>query len=378
MINLNRYSEIIVWGAPLSPSELESQIVGGITISYAIDKIYSLLENNGYISKLKFFVDMNPKRQGQYFHDKEIKAPIEILKYPDALIIINNLHFIEIPKMMKEMGAKNDCMMTPYYFHHMLLNRPYSNLLAKEHVKQYKEQIKELFEIDDIITQRYLEIIFFVREKCEDDLYPLSFYDGTIEYMHYFCDSRLAPVEDVTLIDIGAYDGESIELVRKMYQEKFKKCIAFEPNIESIEILKKYVKNNKLENKVTILPYALGRDEKMLYFTQAGSASTKTQKGKIKVTQKAFDSLLPLKVIGDVMLKMDIEGAEMDALYGMKDFIKRYQPYLAICIYHKESDLYDIPYYIKSLCSDYRLFLRGGWHLECWAIPKRHFERTIK
>lgn len=73
------------------------------------------------------------------------------------------------------------------------------------------------------------------------------------------------------------------------------------------------------------------------------------------------------------MVKMDIEGAELSALRGMKCFIKQYEPYLAICLYHKEEDIYEIPRYIKELVPSYRLYLRGGFHLECWAVPKRHW-----
>ena len=108
---------------------------------------------------------------------------------------------------------------------------------------------------------------------------------------------------------------------------------------------------------------------------ETGSTSQQAETGGVEVEQKAFDSLQGLDIHGDVMVKMDIEGAELDALKGMENFIKTVQPYLAICLYHKEADLYDIPAYIKGLCQGYRLFIRGGWHLECWAVPERHFNK---
>ena len=86
-----------------------------------------------------------------------------------------------------------------------------------------------------------------------------------------------------------------------------------------------------------------------------------------------FDNLPNNAIVGDAMVKMDIEGAEMGALKGMAKFIKEQEPYLAICIYHKEQDLHEIAAYIKMLNPEYRLYIRGGLHLECWAVPKRHF-----
>ena len=59
------------------------------------------------------------------------------------------------------------------------------------------------------------------------------------------------------------------------------------------------------------------------------------------------------------MIKMDIEGAELDALYGAKNTIRKYKPLLAICVYHKREDMLTIPQYIKSIVPEYRFFLRA-------------------
>lgn len=57
-------------------------------------------------------------------------------------------------------------------------------------------------------------------------------------------------------------------------------------------------------------------------------------------------------------IKMDIEGAEMSALRGAQDIIRKYSPKLAICIYHSWEDRFDIPLLIHEINPDYRMYLK--------------------
>lgn len=57
-------------------------------------------------------------------------------------------------------------------------------------------------------------------------------------------------------------------------------------------------------------------------------------------------------------IKMDIEGAEMMALRGARKTIERDLPNLAICVYHKLIDFYEIPQFIDSLGLGYVFHLQ--------------------
>jgi FkbM family methyltransferase len=67
-------------------------------------------------------------------------------------------------------------------------------------------------------------------------------------------------------------------------------------------------------------------------------------------------------------IKMDIEGSEAAALTGARDTISRFRPKLAICVYHRPSDLWTIPLEIKRRYPFYRLYL--GHH-------SLHAEETV-
>lgn len=84
------------------------------------------------------------------------------------------------------------------------------------------------------------------------------------------------------------------------------------------------------------------------------------------------------------LINADIEGNELELLKALKKIIVRDRPVLAICAYHKRSDLIDLPGYLNSIVKDYLFVLRkyAGWtaaRCECtelvlYAIP---FERKI-
>lgn len=57
-------------------------------------------------------------------------------------------------------------------------------------------------------------------------------------------------------------------------------------------------------------------------------------------------------------IKMDIEGAEKEALIGAEQIIRCHKPKLAICVYHKPEDIYVLPELINSFREDYRFYLR--------------------
>jgi hypothetical protein len=72
---------------------------------------------------------------------------------------------------------------------------------------------------------------------------------------------------------------------------------------------------------------------------------------------------------------MDIEGSEPDALAGAGRILREDEPVLAICLYHRQEDLWQIPLQIKAANSNYRMFLRRDsddcWEQVCYAIPER-------
>jgi hypothetical protein len=72
-------------------------------------------------------------------------------------------------------------------------------------------------------------------------------------------------------------------------------------------------------------------------------------------------------------IKMDIEGSELEALWGARRILKEDKPVLAICAYHTADHLWQIPLLIHAIQPEYKLFLRryrpGTWELVWYAVP---------
>ena len=56
---------------------------------------------------------------------------------------------------------------------------------------------------------------------------------------------------------------------------------------------------------------------------------------------------------------MDVEGNELDALKGAMRILNTSKPDLAISIYHRPSDLWDIILHLNSSCAGYKFAIRN-------------------
>lgn len=63
-------------------------------------------------------------------------------------------------------------------------------------------------------------------------------------------------------------------------------------------------------------------------------------------------------------IKMDVEGSEQKALEGAKKIITKNRPILAICIYHSDSDMINVPDWIIENCPNYKYYVRQ--HTPFW------------
>ena len=159
-----------------------------------------------------------------------------------------------------------------------------------------------------------------------------------------------------TFIDAGAFDLDTsrrfIQNCKKRHVEKYK-VYAFEPDRNEYADSKRSLTDEPIE----LYNYGLWSEETTLSFSNIGHGGSKITDGETgtQIQTVALDSFVKEPV---TFIKMDIEGAELEALKGAAETIKTNRPKLAVSLYHKDEDLIELPMFIKQLVPEYRLFVR--------------------
>lgn len=174
------------------------------------------------------------------------------------------------------------------------------------------------------------------------------------------------PREKEILVDCGAYDGDTIRDFIKWNNSNYETIYAFEPSIRNYEKCAQYLNENKIENcrlfnKGTWSQSATLKFSSYLFDTgdhvigdSRDVNNSEMNVNEIKVV--SIDEIL--KGNKATFIKMDVEGSELESLIGAKETITQYSPRLAVSIYHKLEDIFDIPLYILQQNNDYRFKIR--------------------
>lgn len=157
-------------------------------------------------------------------------------------------------------------------------------------------------------------------------------------------------------VDCGAYTGDTAENFMDRVNNQYEHYFAFEPDLDNYKKAAAFLKDKPA---ATLIPKGLWNCDTTLCFKEGcASCSTVTETGEVAVDVTSIDHYFSNKKQIPTIIKMDIEGSELEALKGAEQTIHRHKPKLAICIYHKPEDLYEIPQFIKSCRSDYRFYIR--------------------
>ncbi|MRU06115.1 FkbM family methyltransferase, partial [Bacillus anthracis] len=188
-----------------------------------------------------------------------------------------------------------------------------------------------------------------------------TFLDKQYEY------NKISPVikvkEGDVVIDAGGCFGDTaLYFAHEVGETGHVYTIEFIPS--NLEIMSKNINlNEKLQNNITIVKHPLWNvSNTSLYYKDQGAASFVTFSEESGVTDKVSTITIDNLVVEHKLhkldfIKMDVEGAEMNALKGAIHSITTFRPTLAIAIYHQISDFVNVMRFINDLNLGYQFYL---------------------
>lgn len=326
--------------------------------------------------------------------EKSCRYNMEVVSYKELeeenpkntfVVITDYENFFSIKTILDKMGYMHYCMSCIYFTMPIIksmqqivklwdaLSDETSQVVFRgilkgrlENVFLFSEQINE--DISLMVPKEYLlpngminnKLWFGSKYVPENYVY----YDSNIVNINQYFPERqdvfLSIGEDEVFVDAGACLGETSLQFMEVTKSRFKKIYMFEPDSSHLAEL------NQCEhfktNKVVIVPAGLYYENKILSFSSNENMSSHIDaEGIEKVKVVKLDDVIKEAV---TFIKMDIEGAEIDAIYGAQETLRRDKPKCAISIYHNVMDLWQIPLLLKKIVPEYKIFIRQ--HTNFW------------
>lgn len=316
--------KLYIWGAGRKGKEIVKKFASTWNIAGFIDNNASLKEFMGY----------------------RVTCPDDFKEDLDrSCILISTDKPGVIAKQISEMGISS-------YYSYFWLNIKEKDYLLQEDIDKESIDAVRLLLADE-------------RSKCLLDQIVEKRKEGFLDYTdikedgdEYFEHDFFTYSKEEVFVDAGGFDGDTIEEFAAFTQNNYEQIYSFEPDKNMAKLLE--AKLYKYNNKVKFYPYGLYSEKTTLPFCN----DNQVYSSHIVSDDEASSYIQCVKlddIVGDkrvTFVKMDIEGAEIPALYGAKNVILKNIPKLAICIYHKPRDLWEIPLLIHSWVPEYKFYIR--------------------
>ena len=227
------------------------------------------------------------------------------------------------------------------------------------------------------LERTYLTLADEESRRCllEVCAFRLGFHTSYAGFTHaermYFNHLTVPPLQgrNITYVDGGAYNGDTFLEINSLLEVAA--AYLFEPDEDNYRALVATV--NMVNGAAVCLPLALADQYHILSFQgENGEGCALSSVGSAQIAAAALDEILPGRHVD--FIKLDVEGAEIQALGGAAGLIRKFRPILAISLYHKPEDIWRIPEVLTTICSQYRFYIRqhyyNSFEMVLYAIPE--------
>ena len=320
--------------------------------------------------------------RGQQFHGFTVRTYSELLALREKVIVL--IAFAsELPDVLERFYKLASVHET--YAPHVPVFSGEETVTAAW-IKKYERELQTVYErlADAVSRETFASVLN----------YKLS---GKLSYLQACTTNRADDLRTLfsfggeeTYLDLGAYNGDTVQEFLQLTRGRYKKIVALEPDPKNFKKLTDFVRQNELKH-ITCLQAGVWNDCGSLELTGNGGrqstfweadcsgfatqplSQTCSMKKKIKkqqVTVVSVDAVLG-NDRADYM-KFDVEGVEKEALEGAAGHLvpdgNGTLPKLLVAAYHHDEDLFALPMLLWKLQPEYKIYLRKHPYVPAWEI----------
>ena len=230
-------------------------------------------------------------------------------------------------------------------------------LFTYDYCLKNAEKIQSVYDMlaDEKSRQTYADVINF----------KIS---GKIEYLNRCTSPKeeiygevMPPSDKEIFVDLGAYNGDTVNEFLSACDGKYEHIYAFEPNPKNFRRLSKSFPEN---DKITLFNAAAGSEKGITKITaNEGRMSRAGGLGKtVDIPVLTVDEAVPGQA---TIIKLDVEGAEREAILGAKNHVAGGAKILC-SLYHRNEDMFELPLLIKSIAPGLRFYIRHQLYIPAW------------
>lgn len=292
------------------------------------------------------------------------KEILQIENVPkDSIILwVSNGSPLEVKNRLDALKFSHVSYLAFYKYSNLELSDPPFIVDFKKDFLANKEKYRQTFDfLEDKKSKEVFEKLINFKISFDFDF----MYGFTNNHEEQYFEKEIIPhIKDITFVDGGAYVGDTLPYIMKKFPD-FKKIYCIEPNTLHLNIARRDF--DTIEN-IEFINCGLGNKE--VYKIEKDQFQNNCEHDYHALNINTLDNLIEDKVD---FIKLDIEGAEVDAIEGAKKLILQHTPILAICIYHKAEDWYKVPQKVLEINNNYKLYLRhymeGIYETVMYFIP---------
>lgn len=262
------------------------------------------------------------------------------------VIISSDTYYYEILSILQELGFANEQLSVDFSF--------FSN-----YVEDYEKYIDGYEWIYNIVKDDISKRIILNRLEQLSLPFTLPFFSSVKSSSAQYFENKLIRLSGAEIfVDGGMYIGDTAEEFLRQTGGKYKHYYGFEPDICNC---KKARTNLSQYDNMDIITKGLWNEETELNFIAESSGSSSiSSAGSAVIKVISLDKFFSDKssVEYPTLIKLDVEGAEQEAIQGAESLIRYTVPKIAACVYHKPEDIYKIPQILNKFNSGYEFTLR--------------------